>query len=53
MKKAVEAVGGGAFYRSNPLERLWRDIQAVHFHPLPDKKQLELGGRVALGLPPA
>ncbi|MFO0694648.1 MAG: acyl-CoA dehydrogenase family protein [Polyangiales bacterium] len=53
VKKAVEAVGGAAFYRSNPLERLWRDIQAVHFHPLPDKKQLELGGRVALGLSPA
>ena len=53
VKKAIEAVGGGAFYRSNPLERLWRDIQAVHYHPLPDKRQLEFGGKVALGLPPA
>jgi alkylation response protein AidB-like acyl-CoA dehydrogenase len=52
VRKAVEASGGGAFYRKNPLERLWRDIQAVHFHPLPEKKQLLFSGRVALGLPP-
>jgi alkylation response protein AidB-like acyl-CoA dehydrogenase len=52
VKKAVEASGGGAFYRKNPLERLWRDIQAVQFHPLPEKKQLLFSGRVALGLPP-
>jgi acyl-CoA dehydrogenase len=52
VKKAVEASGGGAFYRKNPLERLWRDVQAVHFHPLPEKKQLLFSGRFALGLPP-
>lgn len=52
VRKAVEASGGGAFYRKNPLERLWRDVQAVHFHPLPEKKQLLFTGRVALGLPP-
>jgi len=52
VKKAVEASGGGAFFRKNPLERLWRDVQAVHFHPLPEKKQLLFSGRVALGLPP-
>jgi alkylation response protein AidB-like acyl-CoA dehydrogenase len=50
--KAVELVGGGAFYRKNELERLSRDIQASHFHPLPEKKQLQLTGRVAMGLSP-
>jgi acyl-CoA dehydrogenase len=52
VKKAVEASGGGAFYRKNPLERHWRDVQAVHFHPLPELKQTWFSGRVAMGLPP-
>ena len=34
------------------LERLLRDVQAAPFHPLPEKKQLEFSGRVALGLSP-
>ncbi|HET6283571.1 MAG TPA: acyl-CoA dehydrogenase family protein [Polyangia bacterium] len=52
VKMAVEASGGGAFFRKNPLERHWRDVQAVHFHPLPELKQVWLTGRVAMGLPP-
>jgi alkylation response protein AidB-like acyl-CoA dehydrogenase len=52
VRKAVEASGGSAFYRKNPLERLWRDVQGVHYHPLPEKKQLLFTGRVSLGLPP-
>jgi alkylation response protein AidB-like acyl-CoA dehydrogenase len=52
VKKAVESTGGGAFYRKNPLEKLWRDVQAVHFHPMPEKKQLLFTGRVAMGLSP-
>ena len=52
VKKAVEASGGSAFFRKNPLEQLSRDIQGVHFHPLPEKKQLLFTGRVALGLSP-
>jgi alkylation response protein AidB-like acyl-CoA dehydrogenase len=52
VRKAVEASGGSAFFRKNPLERLLRDVQAVHFHPLPEKKQLLFTGRLALGLPP-
>lgn len=51
-EKAVEATGGSAFFRSNPLERLWRDVQGAPFHPLPEKKQLAFTARVALGLPP-
>jgi alkylation response protein AidB-like acyl-CoA dehydrogenase len=50
--KAVEITGGAAYFRRHPLERLWRDIQAVQFHPLPEKKQLLFTGRVAMGLPP-
>jgi alkylation response protein AidB-like acyl-CoA dehydrogenase len=52
VKKAVESSGGSAFFRKNPLERLFRDVQAVHFHPLPEKKQLLFSGRIAMGLSP-
>jgi alkylation response protein AidB-like acyl-CoA dehydrogenase len=47
--KALELAGGGAFYRRNPIERAFRDIQAARFHPLQEKPQLEFSGRVALG----
>jgi len=50
--KAVELVGGGAFFRRQGLERLLRDVQGAQFHPLPEKKQLDFTGRVALGLSP-
>jgi alkylation response protein AidB-like acyl-CoA dehydrogenase len=49
---AVAASGGAAFYRSNPLERLWRDVQAVQFHPLPEAQQKVFTGRLAMDLPP-
>jgi acyl-CoA dehydrogenase len=48
----VESTGGSAFFRKSPLERLFRDVQAVHFHPLPEKKQLAVTGRIAMGLQP-
>ena len=50
--KALEVVGGGGLFRRNELERLLRDIKGVSFHPLPEKKQLDFTGRVALGLDP-
>jgi alkylation response protein AidB-like acyl-CoA dehydrogenase len=50
--KAVEIAGGAAYFRRHPLERLWRDVQAAQFHPLPEKKQLLFTGRVAMGLSP-
>ena len=31
---AMEAAGGGAFYRSVALERLFRDAQGCRYHPL-------------------
>lgn len=51
--KALEAVGGGGYYRAMGLERLVRDSFAAQFHPFPEKKQQQLTGRVALGLEPA
>ena len=51
VEKALELSGGSAFYRKNALERLFRDIQAARFHPLQEKPQLDLAGRVALGWP--
>lgn len=51
VEKAMEAAGGGAFYRKVGLERIWRDIQAARYHPLQEKAQARLAGRVALGLP--
>jgi alkylation response protein AidB-like acyl-CoA dehydrogenase len=49
--KAMEVAGGNSFYRANKLERLFRDIQGVRFHPLQDKPQTIMAGRYALGLP--
>ena len=51
-EKAVEVAGGGAFYRSLGLERLFRDVQAARFHPLQEKPQTVFTGRLALGLDP-
>jgi acyl-CoA dehydrogenase len=47
--KAMEVAGGAAFYRKTGLERAFRDVQAARFHPLQEKPQLDLTGRVALG----
>ena len=41
--KAVEIVGGGAYFRRSRL---------AQFHPLPESKQLVFTGRVAMGLSP-
>ncbi|HXK18624.1 MAG TPA: acyl-CoA dehydrogenase family protein [Polyangiaceae bacterium] len=49
-EKALEVAGGAGFYRSAHLERLLRDVQASRFHPLQEKAQLRLTGRLALGL---
>jgi acyl-CoA dehydrogenase len=49
--KALEVVGGSGYFRRLGLERLLRDVEGAAFHPLPEKKQLEFSGKVALGLP--
>ncbi len=49
--KAMELAGGGSFFRAARIERLFRDVQGVRFHPLQDKPQALAAGRFALGLP--
>jgi acyl-CoA dehydrogenase len=49
-EKAVDVVGGRAFYRALGLERLFRDVQGARFHPLQAKPQSVFAGRVALGV---
>jgi alkylation response protein AidB-like acyl-CoA dehydrogenase len=51
-EKAMEVVGGGAFFRSLGLERLLRDVHGALFHPLQEKRQHLFTGRLALGLDP-
>lgn len=47
----IEACGGMAYSRSLPLERLWRDAQAIRFHPPTRAGTRQYLGRAALGLP--
>lgn len=51
VEKAMEAAGGAGFYRKTGLERIWRDVQAARYHPLQEKAQARLAGRLALGRP--
>lgn len=50
VEKALDAAGGAAYYRSAHLERLFRDVQAARYHPMPEKPQARFTGRVLLGL---
>jgi alkylation response protein AidB-like acyl-CoA dehydrogenase len=52
VEKAMELVGGSAFYRSVGLERLFRDVQGGLYHPYHEKRQHLFTGRLALGLDP-
>jgi alkylation response protein AidB-like acyl-CoA dehydrogenase len=49
-EKALELAGGAGFYRSPGLERCFRDVQGARYHPLPEKAQTRLTGRLLLGL---
>lgn len=46
--QAMDIVGGPAFYRSYGLEKLFRDVQAAKYHPLPEKEQLLYSGEFLL-----
>jgi alkylation response protein AidB-like acyl-CoA dehydrogenase len=48
--KALETAGGAGFYRAAGLERCFRDLQGARFHPIPEKSQTRLTGRLLLGL---
>jgi alkylation response protein AidB-like acyl-CoA dehydrogenase len=49
VEKAMDLVGGSAFYRSVGLERLFRDVQGGLYHPYHEKRQYRFTGRLALG----
>lgn len=48
VRGAMEAIGGQSFYRSNELERIFRDVQASQFHPLPKWEQYAFTGEKLL-----
>ena len=48
---AMDVVGGAGFFKGSPIERAYRDIRAVKFHPLTLEATLLHAGRLALGLP--
>ena len=48
--KAMEIVGGEGFYRAFGLERLFRDVQAARYHPLPESEQVKFSGESIAGL---
>ncbi len=49
---AAELVGGPGFFRGHPIERIVRDVRAMHYHPLPVRRQRIFSGRIALGYDP-
>ena len=49
---ASKLVGGPGFSRGHPMERIVRDVRAMHFHPLPVRRQRVFSGRIALGCEP-
>lgn len=49
---AMEAASGAGFFRATGLERCFRDIQGVRYHPWQERKQYRFSGRIALGLDP-
>ena len=48
VNKAMEIVGGQSFFRVFGIERLFRDVQAANFHPLPEKDQQRFSGNFIL-----
>lgn len=48
---AMELGGGAAYFKGSVIERCYRDIRAIKFHPLTPEQSLQHAGRLALGLP--
>src|SRR5919108_3196661 len=48
---ALRAVGGQAYFKRLPLERLFRDVRAGLFHPFDSDDTLEFLGKSAFGIP--
>jgi len=49
---AANLVGGPGYFKGNEIERIMRDVRALHFHPLPELKQLQMSGRLTLDMTP-
>jgi len=49
---AANLVGGSGYFKGNEIERIMRDVRALHFHPLPEPKQLQMSGRLTLDMTP-
>ncbi len=52
VRLAMDVAGGVGYLTATGLERLYRDVHGVLYHPLPAAKQEPFCGRVALGLDP-
>jgi alkylation response protein AidB-like acyl-CoA dehydrogenase len=48
VSQAMEIVGGAGFHRGFGLERLFRDVQAARYHPLPESEQVKFSGEYIL-----
>ena len=48
---AMEIAGGSAFFKGSPIERAYRDIRGIKFHPFSNEATLLHAGRLALGPP--
>lgn len=48
---ALEVGGGAAFYKTSPIERAYRDVRGIKYHPFSPEESLVHAGQVALGLP--
>ena len=48
---AMEVVGGSGYFKGSPVERAYRDVRGIKFHPLEPEAALLHTGRVRLGLP--
>lgn len=44
VQEAMEAIGGQSYFRKNELERIYRDVQAGPFHPIPTWEQYAFTG---------
>ncbi|RZS41072.1 alkylation response protein AidB-like acyl-CoA dehydrogenase [Herbihabitans rhizosphaerae] len=50
MRQLVEVIGGASYTRSLPFERMWRDVQAGVFMPMPNATARRLLGASVLGV---
>jgi alkylation response protein AidB-like acyl-CoA dehydrogenase len=45
---AMEVAGGAAFFKGSPIERAYRDVRAIKFHPLTPEQTLLRAGQQAM-----